>query len=231
MRGIHRVAVVTVSILTVVTGQAVPKQAAASAVRMSCFGKPATLTGTPGPDRLHGGPEDVVVGLGGDDSLSGGTVCGGPGHDALSAPDTWVSSRLDGGDGDDVIRGDLGPYDVLLGGAGHDYLADSPATDWEDEWDPGTDVMKGGPGNDHIVSTSGRNLIHGDAGDDRIYDYTHVRTVISGGAGDDALYPTGDNYGTNPYEPDSVTGDAGRDTAEVNRIDKVSSSERVTYVD
>jgi hypothetical protein len=72
--------------------------------------------------------------------------------------------------------------------------------------------------------------VYGNAGDDPIYDYSHVRTVISGGAGNDAMYPTGDNYGVNPYEPDGVAGDAGTDTAEVNRIDEVSSTGTVTYV-
>lgn len=195
-----------------------------------CFGKPATLVGTPGPDDLAGGPEDVVVGLGGNDSLGGGTVCGGAGDDSLYG--SWrVSSNLDGGDGDDILRGGLGASDVLLGGAGNDYLADTDDTDWEDMYDPGTDVMKGGPGDDRIISTSGRNRIYGNAGNDYLVDYTHVRTVISGGAGNDTINSTGDNYGTNPYEPDSVAGDAGRDTATANRIDKLSGTERVTYVD
>jgi Ca2+-binding RTX toxin-like protein len=207
-----------------------PFSAASAAEPPTCFGKPATIVGTAGPDNLSGGPDDVVVGLGGDDSLTGGTVCGGSGNDSIRG--AWrASSSLDGGDGDDAIRALLGPSDLLLGGAGNDYLADSDDTDWEDKYDPGTDVIKGGTGNDHIVSTSGRNMIYGNAGDDRIYDYTHVRTSISGGAGNDATYATGDNYGSNPYQPDNLTGGEGSDFAEVNRIDKVSSTEDVTYVD
>jgi Ca2+-binding RTX toxin-like protein len=203
---------------------------AASAAAPTCFGKPATIVGTPGADHLSGGPDDVVVGLGGDDSLSGGTVCGGDGNDSILG--AWrVSSSLDGGNGDDIIRALLGSSDLLLGGAGNDYLADSDDTDWEDEWDPGTDVMMGGAGNDHLVSTSGRNIVFGNAGEDRIYDYTHVRTSISGGSGNDAMYATGDNYGSNPYEPDNLTGGEGDDSAQVNRIDKVSSTEDLTYVD
>jgi Ca2+-binding RTX toxin-like protein len=203
---------------------------AASAAAPTCFGKPATIVGTAGADNLDGGPDDVVVGLGGNDLLAGGTVCGGGGNDSIIG--TWrVSSSLDGGGGDDIIRALLGPSDLLLGGAGNDYMADSDDTDWEDEWDPGTDVLKGGAGNDHIVSTSGRNMVYGNAGDDRIYDYTHVGTSISGGAGGDAMYATGDNYGSNPYEPDKLAGGDGRDLAEVDRMDKVSSTEAVTYVD
>jgi Ca2+-binding RTX toxin-like protein len=218
-----------VSVAALMLAQVAPSQAA-SDPRLMCFGKAATVVGTAGPDYLQEGPDDVVIGLGGDDILLGGTVCGGVGNDSLSG--FWrVSSHLDGGVGDDIIRGEVGPSDVLLGGAGNDYLSDSGDTDYEDSYDPGTDVMKGGPGDDHIVSTSGRNLIDGNAGNDRIYDYTHVRTVISGGAGSDTIDATLDNHGLNPYQPDKVAGDAGRDSATVNRIDKVSSTERVTYVD
>ena len=229
MRGLSRAAITTLSIAVLVLAQAGPSGAAIAGAPL-CFGERATLVGTSGHDDLAGGPDDVVVGLGGDDSLSGGTVCGGGGNDSL-----WgvrEGSRIDGGSGDDMLRGDAGPADVLLGGAGNDYVADEGDTDYPDMDDPGTDVMEGGPGNDHLVSTSGRNLVYGNAGDDRIYDYTHVETVISGGPGNDAMYATGDNYGSNPYEPDIVAGDGGRDAAQVNRIDKVSSStENVTYVD
>jgi Ca2+-binding RTX toxin-like protein len=228
MRTPRGIAVVTVSVAAMALAQAAPSQAVPGS--RLCFGKAATVVGTAGPDDLHAGPDDVVVGLGGDDLLGGGTVCGGAGNDSLVGVER-VSSSLDGGDGDDTMRGVLGPSDLLLGGAGNDYLADSDDTDWEDRWDPGTDVMKGGAGNDRIVSTTGRNLVYGNAGDDYVADYTHVRTVISGGAGNDLIISTGDNYGLNPYQPDSVSGDGGRDSATVNRIDNVSSTESVTYVD
>ena len=58
-----------------------------------------------------------------------------------------------------------------------------------------------------------------------IVDYTHVRTVVSAGAGNDTIDSTGDNYGTNPYEPDGVRGDEGTDSATVNRIDKVTAAD------
>ena len=228
MRVVGGVSVATVFVASVVLVQAAPSQAA-SGLRLKCFGKAATIVGTPGPDILTGGPTDVVVGLGGNDSLSGGTVCGGVGNDSL-----WglrEGSSLDGGDGDDTLRGDCGPSDVMLGGAGNDYVADENDFDYADELDPGTDVLKGGPGDDRIISACGRNLVYGNAGADRIYDYTRVATVISGGAGNDAMYATGDNYGFNPVEPDRVAGDAGRDSAIVNRIDRVFSTETLTYVD
>ena len=126
MRALQGVSVATVFIAAVVIVQAAPSQAA-SGVRLTCFGKAATIVGTPGPDTLGGGPEDVVLGLGGDDQLAGGTVCGGAGNDSINGK-TGEGSSLDGGEGDDTLRGDAGRYDVLLGGPGNDYLPTRPTS-------------------------------------------------------------------------------------------------------
>jgi Ca2+-binding RTX toxin-like protein len=234
MRALRGVTVVTGAVVAVLLAQVAPSQAA-DGPRLTCFGKPATIVGTPGPDILVGGPDDVVVGLGGDDSIMGVTVCGGAGDDGIGSPaiETLVETndKLDGGKGDDVLYGFWG-VDVLLGGPGNDYIDDCDGEeDDPDGGDPGTDVMRGGPGNDSIHSVAGRNLVYGDEGDDRIHDYTHVRTVISGGPGNDTIDARDDNNGLNPFQPDKVAGDAGRDSATVNRIDKVFSTESVTYVD
>lgn len=74
-----------------------------------------TVTGTPGPDVLHGtNAADVICGGGGDDVLVGGRgndiLIGGPGDD-----------HLRGGVGDDLLLGGPG-QDVLVGGAGHNEL-------------------------------------------------------------------------------------------------------------
>jgi hypothetical protein len=55
----------------------------------SCLGRPATLIGTPGDDRLEGGAgPDVLKGRGGDDRIIGAggadRLCGGPGDDRIS---------------------------------------------------------------------------------------------------------------------------------------------------
>src|SRR6266487_454263 len=54
----------------------------------TCFGKPATVVGTPGKDHLKTGPgNDVVAGLGGNDFIGTGSgndlVCGGSGDDLI----------------------------------------------------------------------------------------------------------------------------------------------------
>lgn len=228
MRALRGVAVVAVVFAALVLAQAPPVQAA-HGPRLTCFGKAATIVGTPGPDHLVGGAEDVVVGLGGDDELSGSTVCGGVGNDSLWGPSS-LGNHLDGGDGDDIIRAEFGSSDVLLGGAGNDFVADTNDTDYGDLVDPGTDVMKGGPGDDILASTSGRNLVYGNAGNDHIADYTNIRTVISGGAGNDLIDSVHVDNGPNPVEPDRVAGDAGRDSAIVDRADEVRTTEDVTYV-
>jgi hypothetical protein len=91
----------------------------------SCNGKPATIVGTDGPNKLSGSPAaDVIMALGGNDQVSGlagnDTICGGAGKDTLK-----------GGKGNDKLFGEAGK-DTLKGG-------------------PGTDKLKGGAGKDKQI--------------------------------------------------------------------------------
>ena len=100
-----------------------------------CAGKPATIVGSPGADRLRGTSKaDVIVALGGDDRVRalgrGDVVCGGAGRD-----------RLEGGAGADRLLGGAG-RDVLIGGAGRDRL----------DGGAGRDRCLGGPGRDRSRS-------------------------------------------------------------------------------
>ena len=91
----------------------------------TCFGRPATIFGTPGRDILTGtdGP-DVIIGFGGNDLISGGGggdfICGGAGNDTLLGGPG--ADSLDGGGGADTLRGGGGDDD-LRGGAGPDDIA------------------------------------------------------------------------------------------------------------
>jgi Tol biopolymer transport system component len=99
--------------------------------------------GTDGPDTLHGSFSQVVLGLGGDDTLyaddtyyffDGNTLYGGTGNDRLFGG--FGQDDLYGGTGDDVLDG--GPSaDVLVGG-------------------PGRDLIFGGGGGDTIFAVDGR---------------------------------------------------------------------------
>jgi uncharacterized delta-60 repeat protein len=91
-------------------------------VVVRCAGRPATIVGTAGSDRLRGTPgADVIVALDGNDRVIGrggnDVVCGGAGDD-----------RLSGGAGRDVLRGEQG-RDRLLGGPGRDRLVGGPGRD------------------------------------------------------------------------------------------------------
>ena len=105
-----------------------------------CAGKPATIVGTGGPDRLRGTKRrDVIAALGGNDRVRGlggnDLVCGGKGKDTLR-----------GGRGKDVLRGDVG-NDRLLGDAGKDRLLGGA----------GRDKLVGGPGRDKLLGGPGRD--------------------------------------------------------------------------
>jgi Ca2+-binding RTX toxin-like protein len=108
--------------LDVFTNAAPPPPPNATPPSGTCRGKPATMTGTDGADRLVGTyGADVILGLGGSDRISGlagnDTICSGNGKDTLN-----------GGKGRDILLGEKGK-DRLKGGGGRD-------------------VCRGGKGND-----------------------------------------------------------------------------------
>jgi subtilisin-like proprotein convertase family protein len=102
-------------------------------VRPTCAGRPATIVGTAGSDRIAGtsgndvivtgGGVDLVNALAGDDTICSGatrdTVRGGSGDDTIIGQ--AGDDILVGGDGSDVLRGGTG-FDNLLGLGGDDYL-------------------------------------------------------------------------------------------------------------
>jgi uncharacterized delta-60 repeat protein len=99
-----------------------PAPAAPATPTPTCEGKPATIVGTQGKDRLQGTRKaDVIVALGGNDKIAGrggdDLVCAGAGDD-----------RIKGGDGKDVLRGEAG-QDRLTGGGGKDRLVGGPGRD------------------------------------------------------------------------------------------------------
>ena len=87
-----------------------------------CFGLPASIVGSAGPDTLEGtASADVIVGLGGDDTIYGNggddLICGNAGADLLIGG--AGNDRIRGGPGNDTLRGTLGD-DRLGGGDGFD---------------------------------------------------------------------------------------------------------------
>ena len=87
-----------------------------------CGGRPITMSGTNGADKLSGTPgADVIAGQRGNDVIKGlackDVICGGSGRDTLN-----------GGKGKDLLRGEAGK-DTLKGGPGKDKLKGGPGKD------------------------------------------------------------------------------------------------------
>lgn len=146
----------------------VPGVVAGSVEAVTCFGRPATVVGTDGPDVLTGTEgADVIVGLGGDDTIyglgGGDRICGGPGNDVIDGG--RGNDRVSGGDGDDVIEGG-GGRDLLKGEGGNDQI----------DGGFGDDTLAGGPGDDAVTGGPGRDSLDGGVG----------RDSVSGGGGGDA---------------------------------------------
>ncbi|CAH1208159.1 hypothetical protein PAECIP111893_02849 [Paenibacillus plantiphilus] len=114
-------------------------------------------------DTLIGGDEkNVMLGLGGNDSLNSG------GGDDL----------LDGGTGNDSLQGGIG-NDILLGGAGDDSL----------NGQDGADSLSGGEGADRLYGGNGADLLDGGAGNDTLEGGTGNDTYLfRKGSGQDTIY-------------------------------------------
>lgn len=180
----------------------------------TCFGKPATIIGTDGPDVIYGtsgpdviyggGGDDIIYGLGGDDLICGGagndTIYGGPGNDKIAGGTgddhlygNGGNDVLDGGAGNDTLVGGGGTNtlnggigdDVLDGGSGNDILNGGAGADTLNGFG-GDDVLRGGDGNDTLNGGSGNDILNGGAGND-VLNGDGGNDVLLGGAGDDRL--------------------------------------------
>jgi parallel beta-helix repeat protein len=116
---------------------------------------------------------------------------------------------LDGGAGDDVLRGSENGADTLIGGAGRDRILGFGGNDLIDGGSD-DDILDGGAGDDVIEGAGGGDLVLGGANHDVIYGHS------ASGAGDDNAvdYLYGD-FGTNADEPgsgrDRIYGQGGND--------------------
>lgn len=151
-----------------------------------------------GDDRLQLGEYASVDAGPGDDQVQAQQIEGGPGDDVLrgtSQRDFFDggpgADRIDGGEGPDTVdyrdrtrpltvalgtqapAGEAGEGDKLtsieevFGGAGDDELTGSEADEVLDGG-PGDDTLRGGPGDDRLLDAVGRNLLDGEAGEDRL---------------------------------------------------------------
>ncbi|HEV2757530.1 MAG TPA: calcium-binding protein [Actinomycetota bacterium] len=173
-----------------VTGPPVVAQGSAT-----CFGRPATIVGTDGEDRIKGtdGPDVIVGGDGADDISAGGgddLVCAGPGQ-TQEYDEEWNEyyyrgDYVDAGDGDDRIDGGPGPNE-LWSGEGDDYILGSDMRE----------RVLAGRGNDEIDIGDGGGSVWADAGADSITTGAGDHEINAGrgadsivaGPGDDEIFP------------------------------------------
>jgi RTX calcium-binding nonapeptide repeat (4 copies) len=163
--------------------------ATAAALIPADGGGGSTRVGGPGPDLLKGGASaDHLQGLGGDDRLYGRR-----GPDVLEGgPD---ADRLYGGRGNDALHGGRGG-DAIFGEQGADRILAGPGNDLV-YVGRGRDYVEGGPGDDILFAKSGRDVegrhdrdgdrVRGGAGNDRIVTRDGERDEVSCGDGSDAV--------------------------------------------
>ena len=182
---------------------ALPGGAPAAAGTPTCHGKPATVVGTNGDDRIGSEPlghNPIVVTLGGDDEVvptSSGTtgkliVCTGPGRDLVDVNakgNAFVTKPLiDGGPGRDKV------------GNFADYIS-SYLPEMRVFGGPGDDLVRGANNDDRLAGGGGDDVIRGLNSDD----------VLRGGGGDDRLFGQGDDdFLRGGGGEDVIDGDARR---------------------
>lgn len=219
---------------------------ATAATTYYCFGQEATIVGTTGDDVLVGSGDaaDVIVGLGGNDSISGfdpvnediyagsplegDRLCGGAGRDDVRG--AMGEDRIQGGPGIDWVGGSFG-YDVSLrGGGGNDEVDDC-----DSEYTGGARRMSGGPGDDRLCVNVDSTHMFGDGGNDVLIDLDcNVANLLSGGSGSDRIASHANSFEGGDCGDwdgadvsDRIRGGDGTDSAEVSSADVVSEVESV----
>ena len=149
------------------------------------------LIGTEGPDTIKGlGGVDIICGLGGNDVLLGGAnfdrMVGGIGDDTLDGQGHRGDSASYT-DADDTVKVNLEIGKSLGTGAAFDLGVDKIVN---------TENVVGGPFDDVLTGDSGRNVLHGGLGDDKLFGQGGVdqtwgeegNDILSPGSGDDGFY-------------------------------------------
>ena len=141
------------------------------------------------------------------------TVTGGVGLNGL------IVTRIDGGDGDDILTGGDG-VDIINGGLGNDTLNGGAGNDTL-TGGPGVDPHHGGPGDDLMIWNpgDGSEPVDGEAGNDTFQ--------FNGGAGDDTMTYTANGQRVTFFRnPGAITMDIG--TTENLFVNALAGNDTVT---
>lgn len=117
------------------------------------------IMGTPWRDVIYAGPNDIVCGMDGNDTIYGLGV------------DKYGGITVLGGPGDDRIVGSDHGGDLVFGGQGNDVIS-------------GGSVKSSPPNGQPRL----RTIIYGDDGNDTIYANRYGKTYVNGGNGTDTCY-------------------------------------------
>lgn len=200
-----------ITILTFGLFSLVPVPASASTVcsgisegvtsNTSTLQKTVTYTGTSGNDVIQVDASNwteakytfIVYALDGND-----TVCVTGGNTKLN-----LYFYLDGGNGDDVLKGHKHYPNLIIGGFGSDILHGGNKNDdllghlmqnsGDFTTEGGNDTVLGFDGNDYLTASGGNDSLQGGSGDDEIWGGSGTNTM-KGGNGSDLLHGL---YGTN----------------------------------
>lgn len=142
-----------------------------------------------------------------------GLVQGGDGDDILRGGE--FDEQFNGDGGDDILKGGAGD-DTLNGGADNDTLRGHKGDDVLNGGG-GDDVLGGGDGDDELTGSGGKDDLKGRAGADELHGGANKDT-IRGGDGDDILTGGGGGDTLNGGRADdTLTGNGGSDIFEFNR--------------
>lgn len=131
---------------------------------------------------------------------------------------TDLGSTVNGGTGDDVIRGGAGVDflfgnegdDLILGAGGNDRLFGGAGVD-ELRGSDGDDEIQGGAGNDRLYGDSGDDLLGGDGGVDSLLGGDGDDTLLGGSGGDALLGQEGNDTLLGGSGGDVLLGGSGDD--------------------
>lgn len=114
---------------------------------------------------------------------------------------TGKVNTIDGGSGNDILKGDSNDTTNMTGGAGNDNITGGSDTAGE--------TISGGAGNDVISGGGGKDTLNGDAGKDTITVGSATASVDGGEGNDTVLMESNLTFGT------TIVGGAGTDTLDI----------------
>ena len=145
--------------------------------------------------------EDFVYGMGGNDTITGGSTASHI-YGFSAAGGTDGTDSLTGGAAGDYIQGNAGAdsingaggSDRMLGGSGNDTIAGGTGNDTANgntgddtiNGEAGNDFLRGGQGNDFILGGDSNDQLFGDLGTDTLFGGTGI-DFLTGGAGNDVF--------------------------------------------